>query len=263
MTALWQTTWLTLGQATNPAAAADPSAVMVQSIWDFVVKGGPMMIPIGLCSFIAFAVIIERLLSLRRSQVIPPAFIKGLRKQLGNGADDLDEALDYCRRNGSAIARLCAAGIRRLGASVEVLEKYIQEAGEREVFKLRKHLRGLSVIASVAPLMGLLGTIFGMIKAFQTVATSSEALGKAELLATGIYEAMITTAAGLLLAIPVLVAYHYFSAKIERLVGEMDQVTMAFVEDYAFAHRDAATSPRFRAAAEEENESEPVAVETA
>ena len=81
--------------------------------------------------------------------------------------------------------------------------------------------------------MGLLGTIFGMIKAFQTVATSGEALGKAELLATGIYEAMITTAAGLLVAIPTLIAYHWISAKIEALAIEMDRVTCEFVEEYA------------------------------
>ena len=83
--------------------------------------------------------------------------------------------------------------------------------------------------------MGLLGTIFGMIKAFQTVATSGEALGKTELLAEGIYQAMITTAAGLLVAIPVIIAYHLLCAKIDRLVEEMDRITLEFVEQYAYA----------------------------
>ena len=90
----------------------------------------------------------------------------------------------------------------------------------------------LSVIASITPLMGLLGTIFGMIRAFQTVAASGEALGKTEMLAGGIYEAMITTAAGLLVAIPVLICYHWISAKIDTLVMDMDQMTQEFIEEF-------------------------------
>ena len=150
-------------------------------------------------------------------------------------ADDKDEALEYCRANSSPVANVFAAGIKKLGESVELVERHIQEAGQREVLKLRRYLRSLVVIASISPLLGLLGTIFGMITAFQTVAASSEALGKAELLAKGIYEAMITTAAGLLVAIPVIVAYHMISAKVDRLVDEMDRMAVEFVEEHAFA----------------------------
>lgn len=231
------TVWelMLLGQAAVDAAGnADVAdAVKVQSIWDFVVKGGPMMIPLGLCSLVALTVIIERLVSLRRGNVTPPGFLPGLKKVLGDGVDDRDEMLEYCQGDGSPIANVFAAGIKRLGEPVERLEKHIQEAGQREVLKLRKYLRTLAVIASIAPLMGILGTVFGMITAFQTVAASSEALGKAELLAKGIYEAMITTAAGLMIAIPVLIAYHWISAKIDRLVGEMDKMTVEFIEAYA------------------------------
>lgn len=241
---------LILGQAAAGAAGGDDpgAAVKVESVWDFVTKGGPMMIPIGLCSLVALAVIIERLVSLRRGNVIPSGFLPGLRSALGDGADDRKEALEYCRSNGSPIANVFAAGIKKLGESVELLEKRIQEAGEREVLKLRRYLRLLAVVASIAPLMGLLGTIFGMIIAFQTVATSGEALGKAELLAKGIYQAMITTAAGLMLAIPVLIAYHWISAKIEGLVSEMDRMTVEFVEEYGDAVRVSPEgAPKFRA----------------
>jgi biopolymer transport protein ExbB len=93
----------------------------------------------------------------------------------------------------------------------------------------------LAVIASIAPLLGLLGTIFGMIDAFQTVAVSGEALGRTESLAKGIYQAMITTAAGLMVAIPVLIGYHWLAGKIDRLVGEMDRMTVEFVEQHALA----------------------------
>ncbi len=218
------------GQGT---AAGTISAAQVQSIWDFVVKGGPMMIPIGICSLVVVTVIIERLVSLRRGNVVPDGFLPDLRTVLDEEPDDRAAAIEYCQQNASPVASVFAVGVRRLHEPVELLEKHIQEAGEREVFKLRKYLRLLFVIASIAPLLGLLGTIFGMITAFQTVATSGEALGKAELLAKGIYEAMITTAAGLIVAIPALIGHHWISAKIEHLVAEIDRMTCDFLEQYA------------------------------
>jgi biopolymer transport protein ExbB len=192
-----------------------------------------MMIPIGICSLIALAVIAERFISLRRQRVIPPDFLDGVKATLQKGENDRSEALEYCRKDGSPVAHIFEAAIRRLSAPLELLERHIEQAGEREVLKLRKFLRVLAVIASTAPLMGLLGTIFGMIRAFSTVASSGQALGRTELLARGIYEALITTAAGLSIAIPVLIGYHWINAKITRLVGEMDLMTVDFVEDYA------------------------------
>lgn len=256
------TTWvlLVLGQATaaNEAGGAAPaSPVEVRSLWEFVVAGGPMMIPIGLCSLVALTVVIERLVSLRRRSVIPSSFLPGLTKRLTNGAADRDDALEYCQENGSPVANVFAAGIKKLGRSVELVEKHIEETGQREVLKLRRYLRSLSVIASIAPLMGLLGTIFGMITAFQTVATSSEALGKAELLAKGIYEAMITTAAGLIVAIPVLIAYHWLLAKIDGLVTEIDQMTVDFVEQYAYPPPpETRTGPKLRSVSETDESDE-------
>ncbi len=221
-------TAILLGQATTGA-----DSVKVESVWDFLIKGGPLMIPIGLCSLIALAVFVERLVSLRRGRIIPSDFLPGLKALLRNGDEDRAKALKSCRDNGSPIANIVAAGIKRLDEPVERMEKNIDEAGQREVMGLRRNLRVLSVIAAVAPLLGLLGTIFGMIEAFQTVATSGEALGKTELLAKGIYEAMITTAAGLSLAIPVLVFYHVVSAQIDRIVTEMDRMTVDFMEEFA------------------------------
>jgi biopolymer transport protein ExbB len=224
---------LVLAQAANAPAEVKGAAASleVQSIWDFIVKGGLMMIPIGLCSIIALTVVVERLISLRRRHVMPGKFLPGLKRVLKERPGDKSRAIAYCRKNASPVANVFAAGIKKLDRSIESVEKNIQEAGEREALKLRKFLRVLAVIASVAPLMGLLGTIFGMITAFQTVALSAEALGKTELLAGGIYEAMITTAAGLLVAIPVLISYHWISAKIDKLVMDIDRMTVDFVEE--------------------------------
>ena len=248
---------LILGQATG-GPAADPnasSAAQVQSVWDLVVKGGPMMIPIGIASFLAFTVFIERLFSLRRDNVIPSGFLDGVRESLDKDLDDRTAAIEYCRRTESHIADIFAVGIKRLGEPIELLEKHVQEAGQRAVLKLRKFLRILSVIAAIAPLMGLLGTIFGMIKAFQTVAMSGESLGKAELLATGIYEAMITTAAGLIVAIPTLIAYHWICSIIDDLVAEMDRMTCDFVEEYALSSVGRPSKPDNQPLSEESSDS--------
>jgi biopolymer transport protein ExbB len=226
--------FLSIVATAAPAGGPDMiTSMQVQSVWDFMIKGGIMMIPIGICSFVALAVIVERMISLGRGRIIPAKFVPGLQKVLNDNPGNKQLAMEYCRKDGSPLARVFMAGIKQLGSSIEMVEKHIEDAGEREVTKLRKFLRMLSVIAAITPLMGLLGTIIGMIKAFQTVAMSGEALGKAELLAGGIYEAMITTAAGLCVAIPVLICYHWISSKIDRLVSDMDQMSFDFVEECA------------------------------
>lgn len=221
-------------------APADTASVKVQSVWDFVVKGGPVMIPIGICSLVAITVVVERMVSLRRRLIIPPGFVEGVRAILGvRSPDRIDKALAYCRASGTPLANIFAAGIKKLDDPAELTEKRIQETGQAEIQKLRKNLRSLSVIAAIAPLLGLLGTILGMITAFETVAASPDSLGRTELLAKGIYEALITTAAGLIVAIPVVIAFHWFAGQVDRMVLEMDGMVIAFVEEFA---RSSATS---------------------
>ncbi|MBW7906413.1 MAG: MotA/TolQ/ExbB proton channel family protein [Phycisphaerae bacterium] len=217
-----------LAQSASGGPAA--SAAQINSLWDLLVKGGPMMIPIGICSLVALAVLVERLLVLRRSRVMPPNFLPGLAAALGRDRRDTESALAYCRQADNPIANILAAALRRIHEPPDRLEKQVEQAGEREMLALRKHLRTLSVIVGVAPMLGLLGTVFGMIEAFRTVASAGEALGQTEALAKGIYEALITTAAGLLVAIPAMIAYHWIAARVERLVTEMDAVTVDFVE---------------------------------
>lgn len=218
-----------LAQAGSDAApAVEATDLQIQSVWDFVVKGRTMMIPIVLGSLVAFGVFVERLISLRRDQVTPPEFWPGIEPLLT--ADQYSDAREYCDNHPSPIARVVGAGLRKIASGADGIEKAVIDFGEREAGGLRKNVRVLAVIASVAPLMGLLGTIFGLIRAFQTVATSENALGRAELLAKGIYEAMITTAAGLLVAIPTLMAYHWVVARIERRTSELNEVASKFVD---------------------------------
>lgn len=227
---------LTLAQEVG-AGAPEAADVAVNSVWDFAVKGGWMMVPIAICSLVIVTVAVERLVVLRKKSVIPEGFAAGLWPILERGTPAQSEAAAYCEASNSPIGRTVKGGVDRMGQGAESVEKHMIAAGEHEIFMLRRRLRALSVVAAIAPLLGLVGTIFGMIKAFQTVALSGEALGKTELLAEGIYEAMITTAAGLVVAIPALVIYHWFVGKIEHLTREMDAVCLDAVETIARADR--------------------------
>lgn len=233
--------------AASPSATSN-AAAQTMSIFDLAVKGGVVMIPIGLCSLVMLAVVAERSIQLRRRCVIPPGFLKGLREILREPARDREAALEYCRRRGGPAGRVFAVAVRRMGEPEESLERHIQEAGEREAPLLHKRLRVLAVIGAVSTLLGLLGTIFGMIKAFQTVAASAEALGRTELLARGIYEAMITTAAGLIVSIPAVISYHWLAARADSRIHELDRATAEFVEE--FGRRSGVSVPAVLAASQ-------------
>ncbi len=200
------------------------------SVFELATKGGVMMIPITLCSLVVVAVVLERLAVLRKPRVVPPGFEKKLHAAMETGGPA--DARQACTKHDSPAARVVAAGLDKLGHGPEIVEKHLTAQGEYELHLLRKRLRMLTVIAAIAPLLGLTGTIFGMIRAFQTVAMSGESLGKAELLAGGIYEAMITTAAGLLVAIPTIIFYHWLVSRVDGLARELDRIAVDFVERY-------------------------------
>jgi len=214
---------MTLSQVTTAPA----ELLRIESVWDFLVKGGPTMIFIGIVSLVALAVTIERLLILRRRNVAPPDFLAGLNRV----SRDPDRAIEYCKTNGSPVANVLAAAIRHLNDSSANLDRAVEEAGHRELVRFRHRMRLMSALPQVSTMLGLLGTIFGMIKTFQSVAASGESIGKTEMLARGIYEAWTTTASGLLVAIPVLVAYHLLQGKIDLTVAELDRVAVAWVEE--------------------------------
>jgi biopolymer transport protein ExbB len=224
-------------QATAPAPVTDPASLQINSLLEFLVKGGWAMIPIALCSLVAMAIITERLMVLRRGRVIPRDFVSSLQQVAG----DPPRALAHSRSNGSPIANILTVALQRAGEPVERYEKHVEEAGQREVLALRHRMRVLSVLPQVSTMLGLLGTIFGMIKTFQAVALTSEALGKTEMLAEGIFEAWTCTAAGLLVAIPVLIAYHYLLGKIDALVGDLDRAVLEWTESEKARTSSAAT----------------------
>ena len=215
--------------AAEEGAGAEAQGQAPPTVFELLEKGGPVMYPIYLCSFLMVAFAIERAVSLRRGKVLPADFVRNLRGLTSAQPLDKDKILTYCQANTSPIARIFRSAVKRLHRPLPEIEKTIEDAGAKEVRLLKRNTRVLAGVASVAPLLGLLGTVLGMISAFKDI-SMGEALGKADILASGIYEALVTTAAGLTVAIPSLVLYLVFVARIDKLVGEMDDLTLEFVE---------------------------------
>lgn len=239
---LWIGCCAAFGATLTPAQAADEPTVTVtpegsakappvseeepiptKNLWEILQQGGPLMIPIAICSLILVAFVLERTISLRRGRVIPGPFTKRFLKQLSDGDLDRDTALKLCEENGSPVADVLAGAVRKWGRPAVEVEQAIIDAGERSTNGLRKYLRVINGVATVTPLLGLLGTVVGMIRAFNNIATA-DALGRPELLAGGISQALLTTAFGLSVAIPALIFYLFFVSRVDQLIIEIDAI---------------------------------------
>jgi biopolymer transport protein ExbB len=214
------------------AAGAEP-AIPTRSLFDTLVAGGPLVIPILLASFVMVLIVFERLFCLRRRRVVPRLFVDRFLLQLRENALDRDDALERCEENSSHVARVFAAAVRKWGKPAVEVEQAVIDEGERVANVLRRYLRVLNGVSTVSPLLGLLGTVWGMIQAFNVIATSP-AMGRAEMLAGGISVALITTAAGLLVAIPALISYLYFVGRVDGLVMEIDNYGQDLVNLISF-----------------------------
>ena len=203
----------------QPLSADEP--IPTEDLWSIIKDGGPLMIPIALCSFILVAFVFERAISLRRGRIIPKPFVTRLLQQMREGDMDRDKALELCESNGSPVAEVFAGAVRKWGRPAVEVEQAVIDSGERVTNGLRRYLRVLNGVATVSPLLGLLGTVVGMIRAFNAIATS-DALGRPELLANGISQALLTTAAGLTVAIPALIFYLFFVSRVDRLIIDID-----------------------------------------
>ncbi len=212
-------------------APATPAAggSFVATVLEMVVKGGWIMVPLGLCSLAAVAIVVERVIVTRPSRVAPP----GLAAELRAMRSDPKGATARCDANQSPMAAVLGAAIRARREPRAVQEARVSEAGQREVLKLRKRMRLLSALPQSATMLGLLGTVMGMIRTFTVVAASDESLGKTERLAQGIYEAWTATAAGLVIAIPALLAYHMILGRIDAAAAALDLAATAWLDDGA------------------------------
>lgn len=188
-------------------------------------SGGIIMIPLGICSVLALAIIIERLWSMRRVKIIAPDVMVQIHHWIGQGV--VEEAMALCRRVGTPMTNIVMAGLQSSGQPRAVLRMTLEDAGRMEVPVLERNLNWLGICATVSPLIGLLGTVTGMIRVFRVLAL--EGPGNPFALAGGISEALVTTATGLIIAIPSLLFYHYFTGKAESLVNEMEHQSLQLV----------------------------------
>nr|ADB12521.1 hypothetical protein [uncultured bacterium 9F08] len=195
-------------------------------MFELVTAGGWLMVPIILCSIVAVAIIGERFWALKQEKVVPANLVAQVWQL--HQRRELDNQRLTLLRDGSPLGRILAAGLVNMQHEREVMKEAIEETGRQVVIELERFLNTLGTIASITPLLGLLGTVIGMIKVFAAI--TSQGVGNPAVLAGGISEALITTAAGLSVAIPSLMFYRYFRGKVEMLVIKMEEQALKLVE---------------------------------
>ncbi|MFP6900234.1 MAG: MotA/TolQ/ExbB proton channel family protein [Opitutales bacterium] len=226
-----------LAMAQGASAAPDDDNTM----FGLIKKGGPVMIPLGIASVLALALGIERFISLKKERVLPEGFISEFGEAWAS--DPSGEAAEaVCDDSTGTCAHVFKAGIQWRSQGHEAIGKAIEDAGSREAEKMKRSVRPLSVIAGVCPLLGLLGTVYGMIDAFQKTADAGGAAKTSEL-ADGIYQALISTAAGLTIAIPVLLLFQWLSTRADRAIDHLDEAGTYFVAQHALSAKKPAAKP--------------------
>ncbi len=194
-----------------------------------IIKSSWLMIPLGICSIMALAIIIERFISVRIIEATADRFMMKTREILrGSEPRKIDKILALCEMTSSPPARILEAGIKKKDFGREETREAVQDAGYLEVPHLERYLRVLATIVTITPLLGLLGTVVGMIRVFNVIAI--QGVGDPGALAGGIREALYTTAVGLSIAIPSLVFYNYFRHRTDRVIRKMESVASEFLD---------------------------------
>lgn len=197
------------------------------SVLDLLLKGGYMMLPILILSLVGIYIYVERMLTIRDAAATPDAFIENIKQMVLKG--EISEALAMCNSMTTPIARMLGKGISRIGSPLKSIEASIENVGKIEIYKLEKNLGLLATISGAAPMIGFLGTVTGMIQAFISIAQEEGAVSP-KLLSSGIYEAMITTAAGLFVGILTYLAYNYLVTRVSKLIHGMEYTSIDFID---------------------------------
>jgi biopolymer transport protein ExbB len=221
----------------GPVAAAEGNGIieswgLTQGIQWFT-RGGPIMYPILACSIIGLAVFLERLAFLRRKHLMPERFVRAVTRAWQRG--EFEVAWRLCQQQDLPLARILRAGLRKIKEGPQEVERAMEVTGSHEAGVLEANLRFLGAISNIAPMLGFLGTVTGLITAFNVIAV--QGTGDPKLMADGVSEALITTEFGLFVGIPALGAYHYLRGKVDRLVHEMEAITLELLSAIGFVGR--------------------------
>lgn len=194
---------------------------------ELIQAGGWLMLPILLCSIVAMAIVIERFIALRQIRVMPPRLVNALRVASQGSSMNAVEGLMRLSST-SPLGRILRAGIANYYLGREAVKESLEDTGRQVVHELERHLNALGTIAAITPLLGLLGTVIGMIEVFNVIST--QGTGNAELLAEGISKALVTTAGGLTVAIPSLLFYRFFRGRVDELVVKIEEEAVRLVD---------------------------------
>ncbi|MFB6279406.1 MAG: MotA/TolQ/ExbB proton channel family protein [Salinibacter sp.] len=197
------------------------------SMLDILVLGGWVMIPLVLLSVLTVYLLIERLITIRQASSNPEVITERVREYVRNG--NVQSAIQYCDDKDVPITRILKKGLERLGRPISEIQDAVQAAGKHETFDLEKRTNLLASIAGIAPMLGFFGTVVGMIKAFQQIQDLQGNVNPS-VLAGGIWEALITTAAGLLVGILALFSYNYLMGRIRRISNDMERSATDFID---------------------------------
>ena len=197
------------------------------STWDLCLKGGWIMIPLAIMSLVSIYIFIERYLAIRAAAKEDKSFMKRIKDYIHDG--EIESAVNLCKKTDSPYSRLILKGINRLGRPVQEVMQSIENTGNIEIAALEKGFTWLATTASGAPMLGFLGTVTGMVQAFYALA-SAGSNANVTVLASGIYEALVTTVAGLIVGIIALFAYNFLVSRINRLMAKLEAQTMEFMD---------------------------------
>ncbi|HBH24349.1 MAG TPA: biopolymer transporter ExbB [Cytophagales bacterium] len=203
--------------------SADPGLSFIE----LILKGGYIMIPIFLLSIVAVYIYVERIRTIKRAQKIAPDFMDRIKKLVLDG--DIKSARMICSQSESPIARMIEKGLSRIGSPLKNIEVSIENVGRIEIYRLEKNLSVLATISGAAPMIGFLGTVTGMIQAFIAIAQEEGSVSP-KLLSEGIYEAMLTTAAGLFVGIIAYLGYNYLITRVQKVVHMMEYTSIDFID---------------------------------
>ena len=217
---------LQVNEAASQAMAAEPTGITL-SFWDLALNGGWIMVPIVLLSLIAVYIFGDRYIAIQRASKIDTQLMNQIRQYITEGK--IDSALAICRSTKQPIARMIEKGITRIGRPLNDVHTAIENVGGLEVSKLEKGLPVLASVAGGAPMLGFLGTVMGMIQAFYDMANAGNNID-VTLLSSGIYQAMVTTVAGLIVGIIAYFAYNIIVSKVENVVFKMEATTTDFMD---------------------------------
>lgn len=214
-------------QATTAAAAAKTASATPHNLWDFIMDGGYLMIPLALLLLLCIYIFTERCIVIARAVKTDPTFMKRIRENVTEG--DIESAMRLCKRKDTIYSRLVEKGLSRLGRSSQEVMATLDNTGNIEVSRLGKGLAWLSTTAAAAPMIGFLGTVVGMMEAFWAMADKGSAVSIASL-GGGISLALVTTVAGLVVGILALFAYNYLTSRLNKVMTNMEAQAMDFMD---------------------------------